>query len=233
MYEVMDAHPLSLVVIVSAMMITPWHALATYVFSGASALKGAVTGLVFLVWGAVMTWFCMAGVVGRMGFAGNLVVPVAWFTPSLILIVRRKWFLSAPLDQRWLIGLQVWRVIGGAFLIEMTRGHIPGVFAQPAGWGDLLVGLVALGVVVLYRRKPVPNGAVVLVLALGLADFASAFFFGFTSSEGPQKLFETQNPSQLLMFPTGLIPMYLVPYAIFFHTLSWLSLRTRSGAKPE
>ena len=58
---------------------------------------------------------------------------------------------------------------------------------------------------------------------LGMADFVSAFFFGITSSAGPLQLFHPDVTNNLLLFPTGMIPLFLVPYAIFFHTLSWLN----------
>ncbi len=72
----------------------------------------------------------------------------------------------------------------------MIRGHLPGIFAYPAGLGDILVGLVALGVLLAYRKSErIPKAGIFLVIGLGIADFLSAFFFGFTSSEGPLQLF--------------------------------------------
>ncbi|UCH46420.1 MAG: hypothetical protein JSU95_09795 [Betaproteobacteria bacterium] len=56
-YSVMNAHFLTVTLIAAALLVTPFYALATYVFSGASARKGALIGAGFLVWGAVMTWF--------------------------------------------------------------------------------------------------------------------------------------------------------------------------------
>ena len=108
----------------------------------------------------------------------------------------------------------------------MTRQNIPGIFAYPAGIGDILVGVVALAVILIYRRREtLPRWSIMLVLVLGVLDFVSAFFFGFFSSENPAQLFFPDVKNNLIMYPTGLIPLFLVPYAIFFHTLSWLSLR--------
>ncbi|NIA72463.1 hypothetical protein HBA54_28140 [Pelagibius litoralis] len=228
MYELMQAHPMTLFTVMSAVLVTPFYVLCTYVFSGASARKGAIIGSGFLLWGAAMTWFCLAGVVQDMGPLGRLVVPVCWVLPSLVLFLWRDWFLSDPLSQHWLIGLQVWRVIGGVFLIEMAGRNIPGIFAYPAGLGDILVAVIATAVLIFHRaRKEIAPAAVLLVLGLGIADFSSAFFFGFTSSEGPQQLFFPEIVNNSLMFPTGMIALFLVPYAIFFHTLSFLSLRQR------
>lgn len=226
MYEITNAHPLTVIAIMSAFLLTPIYAMTTYVFSGASKKKGLRIGAGFLVFGALMFWVCIADVPRRLGLPGNLIVPATWILPSLILFLGRDWFLDKSLCQKWLIGLQLFRVIGGVFLIEMVRGNIPGVFAYPAGLGDLAVALVAALVLVKYwNAERIPGTAVYLVIILGVADFLSAFFFGFGSSETPVQLFFPEVPNQVILFPTGLIPLFLVPYAIFFHTLSWLSYR--------
>ncbi|MBA4120582.1 MAG: hypothetical protein C0513_07795 [Isosphaera sp.] len=226
MHAIYPAHPITIVIIVAAMLVTPLYMLALYVFSGADPRKGAMLGALWLVFGAMMTAVCLWGVPARLGLPGNLVVPIAWFTPSVLLIVFRKWALERPLSQRWLIALQLWRAIGAVFLIEMARGHIPPVFAYPAGLGDVFAALVALGALVAFRGNLlIPRWAIITVAVVGIADFLSAFFFGFTSSEGPQNLFPQDSPSRVIEFPTGMIPLFLVPYAIFFHTLSMLSLR--------
>jgi len=210
----------------SAYLVTPIYVLATYTFSGASKRKGLRIGAAFLALGAFMFWVCIADLPRRLDLAGNLIVPVLWVTPTLILFVWRDWFVDRWLCQKWLIGLQLFRVIGGVFLIEMARGNIPGIFAYPAGLGDLAVAAIALVVLLRYwNAKPFPAGAVYFVIAAGVLDFLSAFFFGFGSSETPVQLFFPEVPNQVIVFPTGLIPLFLVPYAIFFHALSWLSYR--------
>ena len=226
MYAINDAHPVTVLVIIAAFLVTPIYALATYVFSGASKKKGLRIGAAFLVFGTLMFWVCIADVPRRLDLAGNLIVPAAWILPSLILYIWRDWFLDRWLCQKWLIGLQLFRAIGGVFLIEMVRGNVPGIFAYPAGLGDLAVAFVAAAVLIKYwNAERIPGAAVALVIALGVADFLSAFFFGLTSSESPVQLFFPEEPNRLIVFPTGLIPLFLVPYAIFFHTLSWLSYR--------
>lgn len=226
MYALTDASPITIVVVVAAFLVTPFYALATYTFSGASRRKGLRIGAAWLVLGAFMFWVCLADIPRRLGLAGNLIVPVMWIAPSLILVVRREWFVERWLCQKWLIGLQLWRAIGGVFLIEMGRGNIPGIFAYPAGLGDLAVAAIAAAVLILYWNvQPFPAGAVYLVIAAGVLDFLSAFLFGFGSSETPIQIFFPDVPNNVIVFPTGLIPLFLVPYAIFFHTLSWLSYR--------
>lgn len=224
MLELLDAHFLTVVIITASIMVTPFYILAVYVFSGAPARKGLQVGTAFLIWGALMVWVCLNQIPAKLGIGGNLIVPLAWIVPSLILYWRTDWFLSHELSQKWLVGLQLFRVIGGVFLIEMVRGHIPGIFAYPAGIGDIVVGAAALWVLVVCRnRKRVPATLIMFVIVIGMVDFLSAFFFGFTSTQGPFQLFFPDVPNRLIMFPTGMIPLFLVPYAIFFHVLSLLT----------
>ena len=223
-YAIMNATPVTVMVIMAASLVTPIFVFATYVFSGASKRKGFRIGAAWLVFGSFMFWVCIADLPRRLGLAGNLIVPTMWVTPSLILFIWRDWFLDRWLCQKWLIGLQLFRAIGGVFLIEMTRGNIPGIFAYPAGVGDLAVAAVAALVLIKYwDAKRIPGCAVALVIVLGLADFLSAFLFGFGSSETPIQIFYPDVPNDVIVFPTGLIPLFLVPYAIFFHVLSGLS----------
>ena len=49
---------------------------------------------------------------------------------------------------------------------------------------------------------------------------AFAFFFGFTSSATPLQLFAFDNPNRVIEYPLGLIPLFLVPYAVMAHLLS-------------
>jgi hypothetical protein len=220
----MKAHALTVIIIIGTIMVTPIYAFGTYVFSGAPKKKGMQIGIAFLVFGSLMFWVCLNNIPSRLGLIGNLIVPVAWILPSLILYMRRDWFLSHGLSQKWLIGLQLFRVIGGVFLIEMALGNIPGIFAYPAGIGDILVALVALTVLLRYdKTEHIPGSAVFVVLGVGVLDFLSAFLFGFTSSETPFQLFFPDVPNNVVVFPTGMIPLFLVPYAIFFHTLSALN----------
>ncbi len=92
------------------------------------------------------------------------------------------------------------------------------------GIGDILVARVALVVLLRYKRSDfIPPGPIFLVIALGVTDFLSAFFFGFTSSETSLQLFYPTVPNNATVFPNGMIPLSLVPHAIFFHALSALN----------
>ena len=94
MYEILNAHPLTLIVVAGSVMVTPVYLLATYVFSGASPRKGLLAGLAFLAFGALMSWVCLSDAAGRLGLAGSLIVPVVWILPSFILYLRSDWFVD-------------------------------------------------------------------------------------------------------------------------------------------
>ncbi len=222
----MQAHGLSTFIVVASMLITPFYVLATYVYSGASPRKGIQLGVGFTIFGAIMFLLCLSDLPRQLGLPGNIIVPLAWIFPSLVLVAFRKHFLDRPLSQRWLVGLQVFRVIGGVFLIEMAIGNQPGIFAYPAGIGDIAVGLVAIAILFFFRSAAsIPRIPILFLIAVGLLDFISAFFFGFGSSPTPLQLFYPEVPNRIILFPTGMIPLFLVPYAIFFHTLSGLNYR--------
>ena len=70
------------------------------------------------------------------------------FVPILIggLLIWRSPRLARIIDavpQHWLIGAQLYRTLGVIFLILYAAGKMPGLFAWPAGLGDVLAGVLA------------------------------------------------------------------------------------------
>jgi hypothetical protein len=63
--------------------------------------------------------------------------------------------------QPWLVGAQLYRALGVIFLILYASGKLPGLFAWPAGVGDIFVGLTAPLVGAAYARAPRDNGRLV------------------------------------------------------------------------
>src|SRR5215467_9705471 len=56
--------------------------------------------------------------------------------------------------QQWLVGVQLYRVLGAIFLILSATETLPRLFALPAGLGDTVVGLLAPVVGLAYARAP-------------------------------------------------------------------------------
>lgn len=224
-YFVYDASPFTIWVIVASMMLTPYYLLLVYVKSRASINMGVTLASLWLTLGGIMAAVCLYDAIRKWGTFANLIIPAVWIVPSALLCSFRKQILQQPLHPRWLVALQLYRAIGGVFLIERSNGFLPGVFAYPAGLGDIFTAAVALAVLIVCpRHQAVPGKYVYALIFVGILDFVSAFFFGFTSNENNMfQLFFSPNPNELINFPTGMVPLFLVPYAIFFHFLSLLN----------
>ena len=112
------------------------------------------------------------------------------------------------MPQHWLIGVQLYRALGVIFLILYGTGKLPGAFAWPAGFGDVLVGVLAPVVAVAYARAPHKNADLVSAWNLfGLADLVVAVTAGFLTSPSPFQLFAFDLPSELVsQFPLVLVP---------------------------
>jgi hypothetical protein len=162
-------------------------------------------------------------------------LPVAIFGPVLVglLVLTRSKRIASLLDAMpvsWLIGLQLYRILGGIFLVNWAHGAIPGVFALPAGIGDTTVGLLALPAA-RWASSGSPAGRRVGMIwnLLGLTDLAVAIAMGFLSSPGPFQVFALDHPNvQVGTYPTVMIPAFGVPSSIILHGLSLWQLRRRA-----
>ena len=116
-------------------------------------------------------------------------------------------------DQRVLILLHSWRMVGLGFVFLYFHGILPGLFALPAGIGDALAALFALllGISMLLGR-PVSQKRIWLWNSYGLLDFIIAVGIGIITSS--LALTEISS-SAINYFPLVVIPGFFVPaYAI-------------------
>lgn len=112
------------------------------------------------------------------------------------------------------------RVIGVVFLILMAQGHLPAVFALPAGLGDIAVGLAAPSVARRLARGTGHRRAVWFNV-LGIADLIVAVSIGFLSGLGPYRPLEvTPSTEPLSLLPLVLVATMAVPLAIALHIIS-------------
>jgi hypothetical protein len=139
--------------------------------------------------------------------------------------------------QPWIVGVQLYRALGVIFLILYATDKLPGLFAWPAGIGDVTVGLSAPLVALAYARDPRRNANLVKAWNIfGILDLVVAVTTGFITT--PSVLFSYEPPNELIsVFPLVLVPIYLVPLAILLHLASLAKLhresaRTSSIARP-
>ncbi len=138
-----------------------------------------------------------------------------WRSPS----VRR---VIDAVPQQWIVGVQVYRALGVIFLILYATDRLPGLFAWPAGLGDVLVGVLAPVVALAYARLPHENANLVSLWNIfGLIDLVVAVSTGVLTSPSPVQLFAFDQPNELItVFPLVLIPVFLVPVSVLLHLTS-------------
>jgi hypothetical protein len=196
------------------------------------------------VWLAVMItltlWFCViwSGAINgvfRPGASPVPLVPVAIFLPVIIgapILLRSK-RIGEVLDgmpPTWLVALQVYRVFGMTFLVGWLFGLVPGIFALPAGIGDVITGLVALPVAYMLASGDGQGRAEAVAWnVFGLLDFAIAISLGLITSPGPLQLIVPNVPNTTAgVYPTVLIPAFAVPSSILLHLVSLRQLSRRA-----
>ena len=121
---------------------------------------------------------------------------------SAALLIWRSPLVGRIIDavpQQWLVSVQVYRALGVIFLILYANGQLPGLFAWPAGVGDVLVGVLAPIIGLAYARDPKQNGDLVAGFNLfGLADLAIAISTGFLTAPSLAQPFAVEPPNELI-----------------------------------
>jgi len=145
--------------------------------------------------------------------------------------VRR---IVESIPQAWLLAAQWPRLVGAAFLVLLAEHRLPAVFARPAGWGDVLIGVAALPVAYAYLAgRSWSRPLAVAFNLLGIADLVVAVGTGFLASPSPFRLFFSQPSTSLMtVLPMVLIPTFLVPFWILVHAAS-LRVLLVAGRVPE
>lgn len=224
---------MSLVLIHAAMLSMMWLALARIDVDVMTRWRTwLAVAIPFTLWLAMVWWLAVDGAFRSRPPNPLVALPLSVFLPLLIGLpwLLRSTRVADMLDATpasWLIGLQVYRLLGGIFLVDWSRGELSGTFAIPAGVGDIVVGLLALPVAWLLHVGA--RGGKAMAIAwnvLGLIDFAVAIVLGFLSSPGPlQLIIPDGSNTQLGLFPAVLIPAFTVPSSILVHALSLRQLR--------
>ena len=133
------------------------------------------------------------------------------------LILWRSPAVSRLIDlvpQRGLVAIQLYRALGVIFLTLYAAGKLPGLFAFPAGVGDVTVGLLApvVALTAVHDQQTQARN-VWLWNVFGIADLTVAISTGFLTSPLGSSDFCLRSPNELLtVFSLVLIPTFLVPY---------------------
>jgi len=115
------------------------------------------------------------------------------------------------------------RVAGVVFLLYLALGHLPAVFALPAGLGDIAAPLVARGLTGGTGRR-----AALWFNAFGITDLAVALTLGALT--GFHLVNVTPSSAAITELPLALIPTATVPLLLALHiTASSALVRAAPG----
>jgi hypothetical protein len=132
--------------------------------------------------------------------------------------------LTLAADLRLLTAIQGWRAGGLGFLALYAHGVLPGLFALPAGLGDIAIGVTAPWVMFALLRSPASgypafagSRRFVAWNLLGILDLVVALSTGALSSGFVPGLAGTVTTAPMAQLPLVLIPAYLVPLFGILH----------------
>jgi len=119
------------------------------------------------------------------------------------------------LSPRSLTLVQSWRVAGYAFLVLYAYNILPGLFALPAGWGDVFIGLTA-PFAAMSLANPTHRRSFIFWQILGIADLILAVTLGSLAwLIAPHGIPTSPNTA----LPLSLIPTFAVPLLLILHVI--------------
>jgi len=204
---------------------------------GATPRERILIGAGLTAWFAGVLWLGATGALQDGEGAGVLGLGAAVVLPVLVLTILslgtefgRARIAAAPLST--LVAVQAVRVLGVSFVLLHAAGRLPAPFAPIAGWGDILVGMLAIPVAwVAARFGSRADGTVLLWNILGIADLVAAVGLGAMSSPGPLRIFMQELGGAIMTsVPWIIIPCFLVPALIALHLVTFYKLPTQLAA---
>jgi hypothetical protein len=181
---------------------------------------GKITVGLLAVWFIAVFWASAAHLFLNPLAQFGVGVAVAAVVP---LIVFSLWFAASEgfrnfalsLAPKILTSVQVWRVMGFTFLLLQARNVLPAIFAWPAGYGDMFIGVTA-GFAAWKLAEPAHRGMFIFWQALGILDLVTAVSLGTTA-----RLLDPHGASMVAMtvLPLSLIPTFFVPLFMMLHVI--------------
>ena len=132
-----------------------------------------------------------------------------------------------------LVGLNIGRLVGILFLFLAADGRLGGPFPYSAGWGDIIVGVLAFPAL-WFASRPVPQAPGFLAAwnIFGALDLIVAVGLGVTSGpNAPFPIFASGNAALVQGLPWSFIPTVLVPFYLIVHAILFVQLRRLQAAQ--
>jgi hypothetical protein len=213
----------------------------------ASELNNGHSNVRSVVFAALALWLGLVSFLGSQGaFVGSegspplplflgLAIPLAVFFAAYFGWSTFRAFILG-VDPRLVAAMQGWRWAGLGFLFLYAKGILPGLFAFPAGLGDMAIGVTAPWIVLGLVRHPsfAASRRYLIWNILGIVDFVVAVSMGVLCSglfHRINGLIGNVTTSPMDQLPLALVPAYVVPFFIMLHFTALFQARqlARSG----
>jgi hypothetical protein len=169
-------------------------------------------------WYRTLSWFPIV----VAGFLGTLLAL------SRVPVVARA--LAAPGMASRFVLPHAFRVVGVVFLLYLAFGHLPALFAVPAGLGDIAVGIAAP--LVAYRlARGTGHRAAVWFNVFGMTDLTTALALGGLTAFGRVNI--TPSAAPIFELPLALIVTATVPLLFALHLTSLVTLARAPRPAPS
>jgi hypothetical protein len=200
----------------------------------------ATTSYGKLTAGLIAAWFLFALSASALHWFRNdanrvgLAVAFAAVVPILVFAL---WFAASEKFRQFTLSLnpqlltlaQSWRIIGFTFVLLEARGILPAIFALPAGYGDMAIGMTAT-FVAWKLATAIRRNSFILWQLLGITDLVTAVSLGTTA-----RLLSPHGPSMVAMtvLPLSLVPTFLVPLFLILHVICIAQARGWKGVSGD
>lgn len=191
-----------------------------------------------LVAAVLAAWFVLVAFLGARGafvtppgspplaILAGVLAPILGFLAALRLSgTFRDHVLAA--DLRFMMGVQAWRFAGLGFIALYAHGVLPGLFAWPAGLGDIAIGVTAPWLLVALIRRPgfAASRTFVAWNVLGILDLVVAVGTGTLASFLASGVPGEVTTGAMARLPLVLVPAYFVPLFVMVHVAALLQAR--------
>jgi len=141
-----------------------------------------------------------------------VLTPIVLFASWLAASAGFRQF-ALTLNPRTLTMVQAWRIGGFVFLVLHAHGILPGMFALPAGWGDIAIGATAPLVAMKLAHSGHRKGFILWQI-LGMLDLVMAVSLGTLAGLIRPDGIATGS---MTVLPLSLIPTFAVPLLMILH----------------
>ena len=187
---------------------------------------------VLAIWLAVVFLLGAAGAFVRppgtlpMPIFLGVIVPLVFFFIAYFSSDAFRAYILA-IDPVLAASIQAWRFAGLGFLALYVHGILPGVFAWPAGLGDIAIGVTAPWIALALVRRPDFAASRVFVIwnLLGILDLVVAVSIGALSSALASGVPGEVTTGPMARMPLVLIPAYFVPLFLMLHLAALFQAR--------